>query len=76
MQVFGPNFIRKMKKPKPNYYLFYDGKDLDKRIGRVRDCGVQLTYLTTIESGWFDALLHRLNPKNTLERIHIYQTTQ
>jgi hypothetical protein len=65
---------RKMKKPKPNYYLFYDGVNLEERIRRVQDCGVQLAYLTTIESGWFDALLHRLNPKNTLERIHIYQS--
>jgi hypothetical protein len=32
----------------------------------------QLTFCTTIESGWFDEMLHALNPKNTLEKIHIY----
>jgi hypothetical protein len=58
----------------PNYVLFYDDVDLEKRIAKMTAYYPTLTYRTTIESGWFDILLHRLNPKNSLEKIHIYST--
>jgi hypothetical protein len=58
----------------PNYVLFYDDVDLEKRIEKMKAYYPTLTYRTTIESGWFDVLLHRLNPKNSLEKIHIYST--
>lgn len=66
---------REMPKPIPNYYLFYDGAQLEQRISRINDLVGPLHYCTTIESGWFDELLHRLNDKNTIERIHIYRTS-
>jgi hypothetical protein len=64
---------RDMPKPIPNYYLFYDGDRLQERIARLDTLVGPLHYCTTIESGWFDELLHRLNDKNSLERIHIYK---
>lgn len=56
-----------------NYYLFYDDTDLEARVDYIKAYYPDLTYQTTIESGWFDKLLHYLNPKNTLEKIHIYK---
>ena len=67
---------RAMPKPVPNYYLFYDGANLSDRVQRVSELVDGLTYCTTIESGWFDKLLHTLNDKNTIEKIHIYRVAQ
>jgi hypothetical protein len=67
---------RAMPKPVPNYYLFYDGANLSDRVQRVSELVEGLTYCTTIESGWFDKLLHSLNDKNTIEKIHIYRVAQ
>jgi hypothetical protein len=61
-----------MPRTLPNYILFYDDNQLDQRVARMRNHYPQLTFCTTIESGWFDEMLHALNPKNTLEKIHIY----
>jgi hypothetical protein len=63
-----------MPRPLPNYILFYDDKQLDERVASMKKYYPTLTYRTTIESGWFDELLHSLNPKNSLEKIHIYST--
>lgn len=57
----------------PNYFLFYDDQNLENRVEHIRQFYPDLQYETTIESGWFDELLHYLNPKNSLERIHIYR---
>ncbi len=61
------------KKPAPNYYLFYDDAQLEARVARIQKLVPSLTYATTIEAGWFDRLLNRLNDKNALEKIHIYK---
>lgn len=63
-----------MPRALPNYILFYDDELLDERVNRMSRHYPSLKYCTTIESGWFDVLLHNLNPKNTLEKIHIYTT--
>jgi Alg9-like mannosyltransferase family len=57
----------------PNYYLFYDDTNLEQRVAVVQQYFPSLQYQTTIESGWFDKMLHQLNPKNSLEKIHIYK---
>lgn len=63
-----------MPRSLPNYILFYDDTDLERRVSNMQKHYPTLTYRTTIESGWFDELLHTLNPKNRLEKIHIYST--
>jgi hypothetical protein len=63
-----------MPRPLPNYILFYDDIDLENRVTSMKKYYPTLIYRTTIESGWFDVLLHSLNPKNSLEKIHIYST--
>jgi hypothetical protein len=65
-----------MPRSLPNYVLFYDDDNLDQRVKNMQHYYPTLAYRTTIESGWFDELLHQLNPKNSLEKIHIYSTTQ
>ncbi|MFZ4786211.1 MAG: hypothetical protein ACOYLH_12100, partial [Flavobacteriales bacterium] len=56
----------------PNYILFYNDEDIDQRIQYIQEFA-DLEYMTTIEPGWFDQLLHRLNDKNSLEKIRIYR---
>ena len=63
-----------MPRALPNYILFYDDDQLQQRVDKMREHYPTLGFRTTIESGWFDELLHTLNPKNSLEQIHIYST--
>ncbi|MFM7309354.1 MAG: hypothetical protein ACKOZY_01995 [Flavobacteriales bacterium] len=57
----------------PNYFLFYNDSLLEERAANIRKYFPSLTHVATIEPGWFDRLLHRLNDKNTLEKVHIYR---
>jgi hypothetical protein len=57
----------------PNYILFYDDLDLDQRVKNWKSKFPHLSYCTTIEPGFFDRFLHRLNPVNSLEKITIYR---
>lgn len=63
-----------MPRALPNYILFYDDDQLQQRVDKMSEHYPTLAFRTTIESGWFDELLHTLNPKNSLEKIHIYST--
>jgi hypothetical protein len=57
----------------PNYILFYNDEKLDERVQRMQGYFPTLTYCTRVEPGWFDILLNRLNPKNSLETVTIYK---
>ncbi len=59
--------------PVPNYILFYDDEKLDERVARLKTLFPSLTFKTTIMAGWFDKMLHRLNDKNQVERVHVYK---
>ncbi len=61
-----------MPRALPNYVLFYDDELLDERVAKMKSYYPNLVFRTTIEAGWFDKLLHALNPKNSLEKVHIY----
>ena len=61
-----------MPRSLPNYFLFYDDTDLQERVSRMQQYYPELTFRTTIEPGWFDRMLHAFNPKNSLEKVHIY----
>jgi hypothetical protein len=63
-----------MPRSLPNYILFYDDTELKERVSRMQQYYPELTFRTTIEPGWFDVMLHTLNPKNSLEKVHIYST--
>ncbi len=57
----------------PNYFLFYDDEQLESRVATFKEYFPSIEYKTTIEPGWFDRMLHQLNDKNSLEKIHIYK---
>lgn len=60
-------------KDQPNYILFYNTGKMDERVEAIREYFPEMKYETTIEPGWFDVLLHRLNDKNALETVTIYK---
>jgi Alg9-like mannosyltransferase family len=61
------------KRPIPNYYLFYGAEKLGERVARIQRHFPTLQYKTTIEAGWFDKLINRLNKLNAVETIYIYK---
>jgi len=68
------NFAHRLEpQPIPNYMLFVDDNDLESRVDRMRNFFPEIHFCTSIEPAWFDVLLHRINPMNTVERIHIYK---
>ncbi len=62
-----------MPRPEPNYYVFYDDDNIEQRVANVKALKPSLVYQTTVEPGWFDVLLHKLNPNNKLEKVYVYK---
>jgi hypothetical protein len=62
-----------IKRPAPNYLLFYGDKGLDASLAIFESTYPGTKYLTTIHPGGLDRLLNYLNPRNTLETVHIYK---
>lgn len=58
----------------PKFVLFCENYDLDKRVNEMKEIFPALTYETTIEPGFVDKLLFKLNPKNVNQTIYIYRT--
>lgn len=56
----------------PQYILFYDNKDIEKRIDFFKQYFPYLTYETTIQPSYLDRLMCRLNPVNVNQIIYIY----
>jgi hypothetical protein len=64
------------EKDVPNYYVFYGDEKLDGRVERIKRIFPSLTFHAKIEAGWFDVLLNRLNPLNSIEEFYIYEVTE
>lgn len=64
---------KNVTKPEPNYVIFLEDIDLDKRVERVKKSFPTLTFEKKVEAGWFDQLLHQMNPRNRAEEIFIYK---
>jgi len=60
----------------PQFFLFTGGKDLTRRVGQARALFPHLVYETTIEPGFIDKLMHRLNPVNKADEIYIYRNRE
>lgn len=60
------------KMPSPNYIIFFEDINLQKRVENIRTIFPSLTHVETIEPGLFDKVLHKLNPMNKNPRAHIY----
>lgn len=58
----------------PHYVLFFQETDLQKRVENFKlKSKKKLTFVYRAEPSWFDALLHRLNPRNKNEPVDIYR---
>jgi hypothetical protein len=59
----------------PRFILFFDDKDLDYRVNRLKSLIPGLVYEKEIQPGFLDQLLYWLNPLNSNQTIFIYRNT-
>jgi hypothetical protein len=58
----------------PDYILFFEEKNLEKRVSNLKSIYPNLHYVTMIGQGFIDDLLHRMNPNNNVNQIiYIYK---
>jgi hypothetical protein len=57
----------------PAFVMFFDDRDLEKRVNRVKALLPDITFETTIKPGFVDHLLYELNPNNMNQTIYIYR---
>jgi hypothetical protein len=57
----------------PRFVLFFDDRDLEKRVEKVKTILPHITFETTIKPGFVDWVLYKLNPYNTNQTIFIYR---
>jgi hypothetical protein len=57
----------------PNYVLFYQDVNLEQRVAVWKKYYPHLTYCTTIEPSYFDIIMQKINPVNSLENVTIYR---
>ncbi len=57
----------------PDYVLFFEDKNLVRRIADVKTLFPKMEYETTITPGFIDDILFRLNPKNANQTIYIFK---
>jgi len=60
----------------PQFFLFTGEKQLDRRVAMARKYFPFLVYETTIDPGFIDRLMHRLNHVNKADRVFIYRNTE
>ncbi|MGQ0828938.1 MAG: glycosyltransferase family 39 protein [Bacteroidota bacterium] len=58
---------------KPNYVVFMQEENIDKRVADLKKYFPALTYKTTIEPSYIDKLMHWLNPVNKNQTSYIYK---
>ncbi|MCX6306031.1 MAG: glycosyltransferase family 39 protein [Bacteroidetes bacterium] len=57
----------------PQFFLFTGDRNLSNRVAAAKKSFPLLVYETTIEPGFIDKLMHRLNPVNKANNIYIYR---
>jgi uncharacterized membrane protein YqaE (UPF0057 family) len=57
----------------PRFVLFFDDRDLEKRVDKVKILLPNITYETTIKPGFADWVLFKMNPYNANQTIFIYR---
>ncbi len=57
----------------PRFALFFNDKDINQRLERIKQVLPQLEYETTIQPSFIDDVLFRMNPRNTNQTIVIYR---
>lgn len=58
---------------RPNYVIFMQAENLEKRVTNFENNYAKLNYETTVEPGSMDRLLHWLNPNNENNTSTIYK---
>ncbi len=71
-----PSIAKGPKYYHPQFFLFTGGRNLQQRVGAARKSFPFLVYETTIEPGFIDILMHRLNPVNKADRVYIYRNME
>lgn len=57
----------------PNYIIFYESENFDARLAQTKKYFPNLTYVTTIEPGFLDNVLHKLNRHNKNVVCFVYK---
>jgi len=60
----------------PGFVLFFDDRDLDKRVGMVKEVLPEIVFEAAIKPGLVDKVLHTVNPINANETIIIYRNKE
>jgi hypothetical protein len=70
-------FIKQIKKIgweyAPRFVLFYGTENLDKRLDSIKMGAPHLEYETTIEPGFIDKMMYKLNKHNSNQTMVIYR---
>jgi len=56
-----------------NYIALYGEENLENRLSRYKKFSSKIKYITKIEPGFMDKVLHYMNPKNRNETVYIYK---
>ncbi len=57
----------------PDYILFFEDTNLQQRVDELKQYFPKIHFLTTIEPGFMDNLLFKINPHNLNLSVHIYK---
>jgi hypothetical protein len=71
--LFYEEFLELPNDKKPNYIIFIQQDNIDKRVAEVRKYFKSLTYEATIQPSFIDNLVHWLNPVNKNHVCYIYK---
>ncbi|MBN2172872.1 MAG: glycosyltransferase family 39 protein [Bacteroidales bacterium] len=70
-----PDYVLADPNFQPRFILFFEEKELDKRIAAVREMYPHIVFEKKFHPGLIDRVLHRLNPMNANQTITIYRNT-
>jgi hypothetical protein len=74
-KIYKPEYFLSVSKDSlPDYVLFYDDKNLEARVSRMRKIFPELKYETRIKSSLVDAMFQKMNPVNKNFPFYIYKT--
>jgi hypothetical protein len=53
----------------PDYIIFFENNNLDQRVAKLKSYFPSLHYMTTIDQGFIDDMLHKMNPDNNVNQV-------
>jgi len=76
LDSFKVHVINNPNSGRPNYIVFVQEDNIEKRVADIKTVFPKLTYETTIKPGFLDKFMHDINPKNTNYVCFIYKTNE